>query len=57
MVELERIVSAFRNPTRLANHRHLFSFRVENANDVCVCVADEESPVAADREASRLAFK
>ena len=57
VVELERIVRPFRNPTRLADHRHLFSFRVENPHDVCFGVADEESPVAADREAGRLAFK
>ena len=57
VVELERIVSPFRNPTRLANHRDLLSRGVEHPHDVRLGVANVESPVATDREAGRLAFK
>ena len=57
VVQLERIISPFRNSTGLADHRHLLSPRVENPHDVRFCVADQESPVAAKGQAGRLAFE
>ena len=57
VVELERIVSTLGNATGLADHRHLLSRGVERPHDVRLGVADEESPVAAYREAGRPAFE